>query len=274
MSAFAPASRAIALALGVILGGAAGAGPPERVVSLNLCTDQLAMMLGAPGQVVAVSRLAADPRSSVMWQEAAAFRQVRGQAEEVFLLRPDLVLAGTYTTPATVDLLRRLGVRVEVVPVPSALSHVRAQLETVGRAMGREAEAEWIAAAFEDDLAAMGAAAPGPRAALYGANGWTGGGDTLAGDILAAAGFRNAAVEAGLSHGGFLSVEELLMLAPDVVVTGAAYPGHSRSEEVPRHPALDHLRRAGRVSDADWVCALPQVLRAVRRLAEAREALE
>ena len=273
MSAFAAASRALALVLGGVLGGQAWAGPPERVVSLNLCTDQLAMMVAAPGQLVAVSTLAADPRSSAMWEQAAAYRQTRGQAEDVFLLRPDLVLAGEYTTPATLDLLRRLGVPVAVLPVPKTLSEVRAQLMAVGRALGRAEVAERLADAFEADLSAL-AADPGPRAALYGANGWTGGDGTLAGDILAASGFRNAAEEIGRADGGFLPVEQLLILAPDTVITGEAWPGHSRAEEVPRHPALAHLRRAGAISDADWVCALPQVLRAVRRLARVREGLE
>jgi iron complex transport system substrate-binding protein len=58
----------IALCLSLaVLGGAAPADTaPRRVVSINLCTDQLAMMLAAPGQLVSVSDLAADPHSSAM----------------------------------------------------------------------------------------------------------------------------------------------------------------------------------------------------------------
>ena len=39
---------------------------PARVVSMNLCTDQLAMLLAAPGQLLSVSKLARDPMSSAM----------------------------------------------------------------------------------------------------------------------------------------------------------------------------------------------------------------
>ncbi|MGA0716208.1 MAG: ABC transporter substrate-binding protein, partial [Gemmobacter sp.] len=47
---------AVALSLAfAVVGGPAAAAPPGRVVSINLCTDQLAMMLAAPGQLVSVS---------------------------------------------------------------------------------------------------------------------------------------------------------------------------------------------------------------------------
>ena len=86
--------------------GAAGAAPPERVVSINLCTDQLAMLLADPGQVVSVSRLATDPLSSSMVEQARAYAANRGGAEQVFLMHPDLVLAGQYTSAETISLLR------------------------------------------------------------------------------------------------------------------------------------------------------------------------
>ena len=52
----------MALALAGCLASAvpAFADAPARVVSMNLCTDQLAMMLAAPGQLVSVSHLATE----------------------------------------------------------------------------------------------------------------------------------------------------------------------------------------------------------------------
>jgi iron complex transport system substrate-binding protein len=251
--------------------GAALAEPPKRVVSLNLCTDQLAMLVAAPGQLVAVTRLAADPMSSAMAEEAKAYPATWGLAEEVFLLKPDLVLAGTYTTRPTVELLRRLGIPVVELPPPSSLADVALQLREVGSALGREAEAEALTLAFEADLDALRAEAAGPRAALYYAGGYAGGDRTLAGEILRVAGFANIAAEAGLSEGGHLPLEILVRLAPDLVVTGQTYPANSRAEEIFAHPALSHLRREGAVSDADWVCGTPHVLAAIGRLGALRE---
>ena len=83
-----------------LVGMASGAAAerPQRVVSMNLCTDQLAMLLAAPGQLISVSYLAQDARSSAMAEAAQGFEMNHGLAEEIAFLRPDLVLAGRYTT--------------------------------------------------------------------------------------------------------------------------------------------------------------------------------
>lgn len=273
-------ARQAALALAAVLAAAAAAAAaevpaaPARVVSINLCTDQLAMLLAAPGQLVAVSRLARDRQASAMAAEAQRYPITSGSAEEVFLLRPDLVLAGAYSTPATVALLRRLGVPVVQLPPPASLADVEAQMRAVGAALGRESEADAmigaLRAALRDRQVEGG---DRPRAALYSASGWTGGRDTLAGEVLDAAGFANVAVEAGLSGGGYLRLEQLLILAPDLVVTGTRYPGHSRSEEVLDHPILDHLHRSAPIRGADWVCGTPHLIRALDALLAERAAL-
>lgn len=249
---------------------------PERVVSLNVCTDQLAMLLAAPDQLHAVSRLARDPRSSAMAEAAQDYRVTSGQAEEVYLMRPDLVLAGSYTTRHTVDLLRRLGIRVEEFAPARGFDDVAQNLRRVGAALGRPEAGAAAAERFEDDLAALrDDLARSPRAALYYANSYSAGDRTLAGRILQAAGLRNVATEARLRAGGTLPLEQLIMLSPDLVVTGAPYPGAARSEEVLTHPALTAFaerHRRSAISDADWVCGTPHVLRAVDRLRAARDA--
>lgn len=250
---------------------------PKRVVSVNLCTDQLAMMLAAPGQLLSVSHLAQDPRASVMAEAARGYRVNRGSAEDVYLMHPDLVLAGTFTTRFTVDLLRRLGVEVLELPPATGLDDVPRQLRAVGAAMGREAEAEALIDAFTADLARL--SEPPPRrlsAAAYGPNGYTSGPGTLSDELFRAAGLRNVATELGLAGGGMLAMERLVMASPDLLVTSAPNPGASRAEELLSHPALVPLRaKAGSalMSDADWVCGLPQVLAALEDLVAARDAV-
>ncbi len=269
-------SRLISL-LAVLLAGAAGAGVPQRLVSINLCTDQLAMMLAAPGQLVSVSYLARDPRSSAMADEAAGWPVNRGGAEEIYLLNPDLVLGGTYTTPATVSMLRRLGIRVELLPPADSFEETARQIREVGRLLGRAAEGEALARAFEDRLARF----PDPGAdrlqvALYAANGLTSGPGTLAHQIVERAGFANVVGNVALPATGYLALERLVLAEPDVIVTSQVFPGRSEAEAVLDHPALMAMkeRAAGLVTDADWVCGLPQTLDAVQRLVDLRLALE
>ena len=272
-----PSSNALALALTVLVGALpAWAEAPQRVVSINLCTDQLAMMLAAPGQLISVSHLAFDPLSSSMVEEAAAYLANRGGAEQVFLMHPDLVLAGSYTSRATLDLLRGLGVRVVQVPIVDSISGVTEGIRLVGAAMGREAVAERLALAFEADVAALSRPERSATAAMYYPNGYTSGAGTLSNEVLERAGFRNIGAEAGLTGGGTLPLERLVMAAPEMIVTSTPYPGASRSEEILQHPALSALTQVAggaRVNDADWVCGTPHVLRAIQQMAQARQEL-
>jgi iron complex transport system substrate-binding protein len=269
-----PIALAAALALWA---GAAAAAPPERVVSMNLCTDQLAMLLAAPGQLVSVSYLSLDPLSSAMVDEARAYPINRGGAEQIYLMHPDLVLAGTYTARASVDLLESLGIRIVQLPPADTLADVAAHMRLIGTALGRAEEGEAMAAAFEADLAQLGFDGDTANAAIYYPNGYTAGSGTLSDQILQMTGFRNVGAEAGLTGGGILPLERLVMAEPEVVVTSTPYPGASRSEEILTHPALqalrDHAARAS-VRDADWVCGTPHILNAIRTMAETRAALE
>lgn len=266
------------LAALISFGAAALSDPPQRVVSINLCTDQLALGLVAPGQLVSVSRLAHDPNSSAMVDAARHLPSNGSGAEEVFLLRPDLVLAGTFTAADTVQMLRNLGVQVELFAPARSLDDVPKLMAQMGAALGRQDEA---AAQIADFRAAMAdiqdATALRPRAALYYVNSYTSGDRTLAGDILNAAGFDNVATEAGFERGGTLPLEHLVLLAPDVIIQGRDYPGQARAEDNLDHPALRRLANttlAGSLTDRDWICGTPTVLNAVQTMRDLRLTLE
>lgn len=268
--------------LAVATSGSAAAEAPARVVSINLCTDQLAMLIAGPGQLVSVSRIALDRRVSAMADEAEEYAINAGRAEELHVMRPDVVLAGVYSSRQTVALLRRLGVEVIQFDIVHSLEDVRARIAQMGAALGREARAAELIAEFDASLAIMRreldpdlGQGPAPRAALYYANGYTSGDSSLAGEILAAAGLRNAPAEAGYDWGK-LPLEMLAMIAPDMMITARRYPGGSRAEEIMDHPVIGSLRGkvgSAALTDHDWVCGTPFVLRAIGDMAQARRDL-
>ena len=268
---------AVALMAGALCGAPATAreGPPQRVVSINLCTDQLAMLLAAPGQLLSVSYLAVDARASAMADEATGYVINHGLAEEIYLMQPDLVIAGAYSTRATVDMLQRLNIPVAVFDVANSLGDIRDRIAQMGTVLHREEAATTMLADFDTRMAMLTAEVQrSPRAVLYYANGYTSGDKTLAGQILLAAGFANAAEETGFAAGRKLPLEVLAVTDPDVVVTAQPYPGASRSEEVLDHPvvrALRENRATATMTDHDWVCGTPYVLRAIDNLSTARQ---
>ncbi|MGV0909775.1 ABC transporter substrate-binding protein [Martelella sp. FOR1707] len=213
---------------------------PQRVVSINLCTDQMAMLVAGEGQLLSVSRLAADPAISAMAEQAEDYLLNDGLAEQVFLMKPDLVLAGSYTTRETVDLLKRLGIAVAEFQPEASLDDVRHNLERIGVLLDRKQAAADVIAAMDEGLAGLAGTLHGERtAAFYYANGYTSGKNTLAGDMIAQLGLVNIASEAGVDSLGRLPLERLVMAAPDVIVGGDAdYDAPALAQAGFRHPAF------------------------------------
>jgi iron complex transport system substrate-binding protein len=262
--------------------GLAGTGwaAPARVVSVNLCTDQMAMMIAAPGQLRAISILARDKRSSAMAAAAELYPVTSGQAEDVFRLGPDLVLAGTYTTAVTVQMLTRLGVRVELFEPATSFAAIAANLRRMGQVLGREAVAEQLAVEMETAVAALSSgpsAGPAVRAVFLDANSYTAGPGNLVHVMLQTAGLENIAASRGLLGTARLPLEVLLLAKPDILITAGRFDAPSVGEAVLDHPALAELRQrtgAAVIAGQSYACGLPQALAAVQGLVAAREAVQ
>jgi iron complex transport system substrate-binding protein len=263
------------LAAGLIqVGGAAGADRPQRVVSMNVCTDQLAMLVGAGDQLVSVSHLAGDPGISVLASQAGRYEPNQGQAEQVFLMRPDLVLAGTYTAQAAVDMLRRLGFRVEEFAPESTFDGIRSSLLRIGDLLGRQERARELVAELDQGLADLKAdPAPPLRVAIYSANSYTSGDGSLSDAVIEAAGLVNVADELGIVGTARLPLEQLVMARPDLVIVGEQdYPRPALAQQNFTHPAFEAVAagaRLVRIPDRYWICGAPFTLEAVRLLRDA-----
>jgi len=68
--------RVLLILLGLLMACPASAQAPWRVVSFNLCADQLVVALADPEQIAGLSPYAADPNLSVVADKARAFRPI------------------------------------------------------------------------------------------------------------------------------------------------------------------------------------------------------
>lgn len=261
---------------------AAADGPPRRIVSLNVCVDQILVDLVARDRIAALSHLAADPSVSAVADRVGGIAATRGEAESVVALDPDLVLAGTTTTPATLALLERIGQRVVRVPLASDLGEIRAAIRQVAAAVGEEAKGHALIADFDAGLAAAERDADSPRtkpaALVYQVNGLSAGRGSLADALIRAAGLANHADTLGLGAGGALPLEVLVARPPDLLIlSGPADEYRTVVAENLRHPALSAVvaeRRAVTVPWRLWLCGTHFAAEAVRRLAEARRSID
>lgn len=248
---------------------------PERVMSLNLCTDQLAMTLAEPEQLISVSFLAREPDLSMLHEKAQDFPVNRGLAGEVFLEKPDLVVTGTYSLHNTTALLKRLGFRVEEFSFVQTLDTIPGEIRRMGALLGQEARAEKLADDFSQELDAIAKSQCDMRPTMiaYDQNGVALGSGTLADSVMQAAGFANLAADLGLVGVAPFPLEQVIAARPDVIVTSASEGAPTLGEHVPRHPAIAALpdtRIGAFVPAGAWSCGSPAVIEAVRALASLR----
>ncbi|WP_109071456.1 ABC transporter substrate-binding protein [Azospirillum sp. TSH58] len=272
-----------AAALLLIAGGPAAAweappAKPQRIVSLNLCADELLLRLVGPERLAAVTWLARDPRASTVAALAARVPINHGLAEEILPLDPDLIVAGRYTTRVAVGLLTRLDAPLLELDVPQSVAGVAEQIRGLARAVGEPERGEELVAAMRSRLDALPPAAPGPRptAVVLRPNGFVAGSGSLVDELLTRAGLENLADRLPLGSQGALPLEAIILGGADVLIVDAAPDAPpSLAGALLHHPALKALGRTVRTVTLPsrlWTCPGPQIAEAAERLAAAREA--
>ncbi|HVX92222.1 MAG TPA: ABC transporter substrate-binding protein [Xanthobacteraceae bacterium] len=210
------AAACLALAAGLPV--SAGAAAPRRVVSFNICADQLVVALADPQQIAGLSPYATDPRLSVVAVEARKFRRLEWQAESVLPLEPDLVLVGPWDRPVTRQLLSSLGVPVVDIALVDDLDAARAQIREVAALLGHPDRGEALVGRLDRARARLAALRrPAFSTALVvERGGFTAGTASLAAAVLAEAGLHPPPGSPG-GNGGYVSLERLLLLDPDLM---------------------------------------------------------
>lgn len=274
MSAAAGSGRAALLAFALAIGAApVSADTPRRVVSINLCTDQLLLALAEPSQIAGLGRFARNAEMSFMAARADAHPVLRGTAEEVLHLKPDLVLAGSYSGRATREILTARGVKVETFAPPRNLAEARAEIERTGRLLGaqeraRRMTAEIDAAVAQAKQAARNVETNAPVVLAMQRRAYASGKDTLLSSALEAAGFRNAAVEMGMTGVGHLSLETIATLKLDALIIEDLPVSRDQSSAILNHPVLraNGRLRIIKLPVAELTCGGPSLAPLIRRL--------
>ena len=196
---------------------------PSRVVVLGGPVTETVYALGLGGAVVGADRSSLHPADVLGKPRLNYFRQT--SAEGVLSLDPTLVLATAEAgPPGVLDQVRAAGVPTVVVPSPETVVGAEARVRFLGRALGREAQADSVVEQMRrqlEEARALRPAAP-PRALFVYARGaglvQVMGTGTAASLVLGLAGAENAADVEGTAP---LTAEAVAAARPDVVVIPA-----------------------------------------------------
>jgi iron complex transport system substrate-binding protein len=230
-----------ATALGLSVSASTAA---PRIVSMNICTDQLLLAIADPAQIMGLSRFSRDARQGWVGDGARQFPTLSGGAEDILVLKPDFVAASDFDKRSTREILKANGQNLIEFPIPRTLADVREEIRVMGDLAGHPDRAAAEIARLDAAISGAKRAAAGKQFRMLplSRRGWVPGRDSFVGAILAEAGLRSAAGELGIDFGGFVSMEEIIRLKPDFLVVSDA---GERAEDDGRafllHPALERF---------------------------------
>lgn len=266
MRAMAGAALALTMPITTLAGE-----PPQRIVSLNLCTDELLLRLADPAKIASVTWLSRSPSGSNVAGMAPQVPINHGLAEQIIAADPDLVLAGSFTTRVAVGMLKRSPIPVLEFAPPRSFDEVRQQIRDVARIVQAEDKGERLIDELDRRIAAVAAKPRSmrPTAVVLNPNGATVGRGTLADQVMTAAGLDNIAASLGIDNYGQIPLEIVALHGVDVLIVSASRDGPaSKATEMLSHPILSRLPRTRIVTLPArlWNCGGPALAEAVERL--------
>jgi len=248
-------------AISLILAGTSQAAP-RRVASLNLCTDELLLLLADPRQIVSVTHLSRQEAETPLWRQARRHAANDGSLLAAARHRPDLVLTMGGGGRDRLRIAARLGMRTLDLPFAASLDDVERSVRSVAAALGRGAAGETVVARMRS----LRRSAP-PRAldAIW----LGGGGRTVAASGLEAQWMRLAGLTQRPMRGDRVSLEQLAVRPPAILLRSDYRQGqYSGAQRWLRHPLAGAAGRA-RTLPTDgrrWTCMGPLLIDEITRL--------
>jgi iron complex transport system substrate-binding protein len=266
--------------------GSGQAQPAQRIVSINLCTDQLLLLLASRERIRSVSFMAANPAYSAYAERVGDIPLNHARIEEIVAYQPDLILAYALSDGPLLHMLRALAYRVEVVDAAESLEAVGDTILSVATLLDERQRGEEIVAAMQRRLRVGRRSRVGRRlrvdsappqgarklAVIYAPNGYSPGARTLQGAVLEAAGFANLSRQLGNDYGAAVPLEQILRHQPDLfIIDDEESNSNSMAQKKLSHPALrKSIARSelAHIAGRYWSCPTPLVSRAVAELRE------
>ena len=249
-------------ALSLVAAAPSAAPVPQRVASLNLCTDEILLLLADSRQIASVTHLSQKSEESRLWRAAHRYRSNDGSLLSVVSVKPDLVLTMGGGARDRGVIAKGLGLRIVDLPYPKRLADVQSSITVVAGALGRSAEGK----ALNGRINALRRSAPRRRWDTL----WLGGGGRTVPDTgLAAEWMRLAGMRQRPIAGDRVSLEQLLVRPPQLLLRSDYRQGQYSSEQRwLSHPLARHVR-AGRTIATDgraWTCMGPTLIPEIERL--------
>jgi len=246
---------------------------PAKIVSINLCTDELLLQLVAPERVAALTKFSAEPEVSTVASLAKDIPKIQGNIEAVQACGPDFLVGGRFSHKETLRFFSRSGIPVLTLGVPKNFEDIYSDIRKLAEAVGEAPRGAQIVQNMKSDLAVLKPdAGPKKKAFFFQSGGLVPGLGTFENAIMEAAGLENLAATSGIRDYGNLSLEQLIQMKPEVLIfSNDQKQKPTIRGEVLTHPAirkaLPHVKTVT-LPSAILNCGSPASVEAVRILVE------
>lgn len=245
------------------------------IVSLNPCADAMLVELVPPDRIAAISHYSRDPgATSIPLEVARRFAINNGTAEEIVALKPDLVIADSFTSPSTREAFARAGVKTLYLGWASTIEQSKAQVRELAAAVDAAPAGEAMVARIDKAVTAAKNHRPPVPALLWIGGNTVSGGGTLLDEMMVKAGFSDHAAHYGLQGTGYLPIEHVLVDPPRVMLVPDQI-GRDASSRAAQMRGWALKRSGAKVHQAHFPrrlvnCGGPVIAKAMTRLAEVR----
>ncbi|WP_156678208.1 ABC transporter substrate-binding protein [Sphingomonas profundi] len=243
------------------------AAAPKRIVSLNLCADQYLLALADRSQIAGLTRNATSTEMSAAAAQARGLPILRGSAEEVLAIDPDLIVGVPARRSGMMAALSREHYAMVDLKPASTYADIVAQIRAVAGAIGHPRRGEALIARMDRALATLPRPHRAGVAAYYQRRGYLTGTGTLIDELMVRVGLANLAGKLDKPALSQLTLEELMVAQPDyLIVESASDRVVDQGTEMLHHPLLRNIRRL-HIPQAWTVCGGPAYVDAARSLA-------
>ncbi|KTE04562.1 iron ABC transporter [Sphingopyxis sp. H038] len=240
---------------------------PQRIVSINLCADQLVLALADREQIAGLTKNATDIEMSGEAARAHGIPLLSNSAEQILAIEPDLIIGMPASRSAALRALPKHTYPLLDLATANTVDEIYTSIRETAAAVGHPERGTALIARMERELAGLRKPGKGRVAAYYQRRGYMTGTGTLIDELMTRVGLVNLAGKLGKPPLSQLSLEEMVAAEPDfLIVESATDKVTDQGSEMLHHPALKGIPRIS-VPQAWTVCSSPAYSQAARSMA-------
>jgi iron complex transport system substrate-binding protein len=188
-----------------------------RIISTNVCIDNILINIFGTKHVVAVSNLVDDALYSQVKFLDPSIERISFDAEEILRLNPSLVLISNFSNHRVVNMLKDSGVKMVTVPFATKLSDISQNIQIVGTAIKQQTKAKIAADAIDQHIGKTK-----PEAGVFAlhvtSNNYIYGKNSLISDAIRYAGLASSDPRGFGNNPGFYNSERIIASNPDYLI--------------------------------------------------------